>query len=123
MMVINEHVNELIFAGAASGGAPAATSLIHVAARTLLGEQDLVAALEAKRVHHEGMPDTTFVESGLSEAAVNELRRRGHQVTVSPVLGRVNAAYCAEGLPSHPNTCTIAADPPPRGYGLAATGS
>ena len=122
MMVINENVNEFIFAGAASGGAAAPTSLINVAARAVLGRQGLVPALEAKRVHHQGVPDTTFVESGMAEGAADELRRRGHQVTVSPILGRVNAAYCPDGLPSHPNACAIAADPPPRGYGLAATG-
>lgn len=123
MMVTNEHVNELIFAGAASGGGAAATSLINVAARALLGEQSLAQALEAKRVHHQGVPDITFVESGLSEEARDQLQRRGHQVTVSPSLGRVNAAYCPEGLPSHPNSCEIATDPPPRGYGLAAVGN
>jgi gamma-glutamyltranspeptidase/glutathione hydrolase len=122
MMVLNEHVNELIFAGAASGGAAAPTSLITVAARAVLGEQSLTQAIEAKRVHHQGVPDTTFIESGFSEEARAELGRRGHQVAVSPSLGQVNAAYCPKGLPSHPDLCTIATDPPPRGYGLTAIG-
>ncbi len=122
MMVLNENVNEVIFAGVASGGAAAPTALINVAARALLGEQTLAQAMEAKRVHHQGVPDITFVENGLSEEAREELGRRGHQVKVSPILGRVNAAYCPDGLPSHSNLCTIATDAPPRGYGLTAIG-
>lgn len=123
MMVINEHVNEFIFGAAASGGATAATSLVGVAARALLAEQSLEEAMQAKRVHHQGVPDTVYAEDGLADAAREELRRRGHEVATSPTLGQVNAAYCAQGLPSHPKSCAILSDVPPRGYGLAATGT
>jgi len=122
MMVLNEHVNELIFAGAASGGSAAPTALVGVAARAMLAEQTLAQAMEAKRVHHQGVPDTTFVESTSSEESREDLARRGHQVKVSPFLGRVNAVYCPDGLPSHSNRCTLATEAPPRGYGLTAIG-
>jgi len=122
MLVINEHVNEFIFAGAASGGATAPTSLMNVAARALLGGQDLAQAIEAKRTHHQALPDTTFIEGGLDQEMASELSRRGHRLVTSPSLGRVNAAYCPQGLPSHPYVCAMAADAPPRGHGLAATG-
>jgi len=120
--VLNEHVNELIFAGAASGGSAAPTALVGVAARAMLAEQTLAQAMEAKRVHHQGVPDTTFVESTSSEESREDLARRGHQVKVSPFLGRVNAVYCPDGLPSHSNRCTLATEAPPRGYGLTAIG-
>lgn len=123
LLVVNEHVNELIYAGASSGGAPAATALINVAARAMLGKEPLAKAMQASRIHHEGVPDVTFVEPGLAEAARQDLAGRGHQVAVSPLLGRVNAAHCPAGLPGHVDSCVMAADVPPRGYGLMAAGS
>lgn len=122
MVVLNEHVNELIFAGSASGGAAAPTAEINVAAHALLGGKTLNQALLANRIHHEGMPDATFVEHGLDEASRKDLVNRGHELAVSPFLGRVNAAYCPDGLPGHVDTCTMMADVPPRGYGLMAAG-
>lgn len=121
MMVMNEFVNNLYFAAAASGGVSAPTAIINVAARTLLGGETLDAAMAAKRIHHGGVPDIAFFEHGLDDAMQQALSARGHRTASTPVLGRVNAVHCGRGLPDYSGTCSIWADLRPRGYGLAAS--
>lgn len=120
MIVVNENVNDVHFAAASSGGVTAPTSMINVAARTLLAGETLEDAMEAKRVHHEGVPDIAFFENGTGEAVQNSLLARGHRLARTPVLGRVNAVHCGGGFRGNPEGCAIRADMPPRGYGLAA---
>lgn len=117
MLVVSENTHQLYFAGAASGGAPSPTALAAVAARTLLAEQPVRKAVEAPRVHHSGAPDITFHEPTLEPAVRSALIARSHKLAVTPRLGRVNAIYCAGGLPRDPDTCGVAVDP--RGHGLA----
>ncbi|MCG8511667.1 MAG: gamma-glutamyltransferase family protein, partial [Rhodospirillales bacterium] len=120
MIVVNPFRNDVFFAAAASGGVTAPTSLVNVAARTLLTEESLEQAMLAKRVHHEGVPDIAFFENGIAEAVQKSLLSRGHRLARTPALGRVNAVYCSEGLIGDSGSCSMRADTPPRGYGLAA---
>jgi len=69
------------------------------------------------RVHHGGTPDVVWVEPGVTAAARDGLRRRGHQLRPAPALGHVNAFHCPGGLGNNPKTCVVANDP--RGFGLA----
>ena len=117
MMAVNHRTTQFIFAGAASGGAPAPSALASVAARNLLAEEDLEPALRAPRVHHGGAPDVTFYEPAMPRTILNGLAARGHRLGETPVLGRVNAAFCPGGLPRLAETCSVQADP--RGHGLA----
>ena len=121
LVVVNETVQRLFFAAASSGGVAAPTSLVNVAARTLLTDVELEAAMQAKRIHHEGVPDITFFENGIDDAAQKALLGRGHRLARTPALGRVNAAYCPRGIPSESARCSIRADIRPRGYGLAVS--
>lgn len=118
MLMVNPHTNEAYFAGAATGGVTAPTALAQVFARAAIDDQPLGAAMAAPRVHHGGMPDALYHEPNLSPGALDALRRRGHELAASQALGKVNAIYCPEGLPSTPDLCRVAADP--RGYGLAS---
>jgi gamma-glutamyltranspeptidase / glutathione hydrolase len=119
MIVVNENVNDVYFAGTSSGGVTAPTSLINVAARTLLARQSLEDAMLAKRIHHGGVPDISFFENGISEAIQKSLQARGHRLARTPSLGRINAVHCGGGLRGNSDSCSILADVPPRGYGLA----
>lgn len=118
VIVLNDFTQQLFFVGAASGGLAAPTSLANVLARTLLAGESLEEAIAQPRVHHHGSPDTTFVEESLSDDTVTALENRTHQVRKTPVLGRVNALVCPEGLTRAPQLCQVASDP--RGPGLAA---
>ena len=121
MIVVNELVERMYFAAASSGGVAAPTSMVNVAARTLLAKEPLEDAMRAKRIHHEGVPDITFFENGIDDAAQKALLGRGHRLARTPALGRVNAAYCARGIPQRQVKCSIFADVRPRGYGLAVS--
>lgn len=118
MLVVNENSNEFRFAGGASGGVAAPAALASVAARVLLGEENLEAAIAQPRVHLSGAPDVTYYEQNLDAAALQMLNRAGHQTQATSVIGSVNAIVCPDGLPSGAETCRMAVDP--RGQGLAS---
>lgn len=118
MLVVNENSQEFHFAAGASGGEAAPTALAGVAARVLLDQQGLEAAVAAPRVHLSGDPDVTYHEPGLDAGAVAALLSAGHRTQATPVIGQVNAISCPGGLPVAPGSCHMAADP--RGQGLAS---
>jgi gamma-glutamyltranspeptidase/glutathione hydrolase len=113
MLVINHHVNEFHFAGAASGGVAAPTALANVAARALLDRMLLSNAMTAARVHRADAPERAYYEQGLDEASVEAL---GADAGAVEALGRVNAVHCPNGIPPNPENCAALSDP--RGAGL-----
>jgi len=118
MIISNANSGALFFAGASTGGVAAPTALVNVWARAALAKQPLETALKEPRVHHGGMPDTTYVEEQADQALKQSLRDKGHNVQDAKTIGRVNAVYCPEGIGVERRTgCQIATDP--RGYGLA----
>ena len=117
VIVANHNSRQFFFAGAANGGAVAATSLANVMARTLMADQKLDVAMGAARTHHGGAPDITYIEPNAAKGVASYLSQRGHRVATAPTLGRVNAAYCAGGLPRFADSCIVLTDP--RGHGLS----
>jgi gamma-glutamyltranspeptidase/glutathione hydrolase len=117
MMVVHEFTRQFHFAGAATGGVAAPTALANVAARVTLSEESLRSAMDQRRVHHGGAPDTTYYEPGIPPEVIAGLTRRGHRVAATPTLGIVNAASCPEGMPREPDGCEVVSDR--RGSGLA----
>lgn len=117
MLVINQNVNEFFFAATASGGVTAPTAMVTVALKTLIDGMPLEDALAAPRIHHGGLPDLVYHEQDLDAAAQRSLTSRGHHIAATPQLGRVNAAFCAAGLPPNPESCVVRTDR--RGFGLA----
>lgn len=118
MMVVNQNSKEFHFAAGASGGETAPTALAQVAARVLLDNEGLQAAVSAPRVHLSGDPDITYYEPSLEAGALAALASAGHRTQATPVIGQVNALSCPDGLPVSPGSCQMAVDP--RGQGLAA---
>jgi gamma-glutamyltranspeptidase / glutathione hydrolase len=117
MIVARGRSNAVEFAAAASGGSTATTAEIAVFLNAAVLKQSLDAALAAKRIHHNGTPDTAFYEAGVSDAVLAGLQQRGYATAAAGVLGRVNALWCPDGLPGDPDTCQVGNDP--RGDGLA----
>lgn len=115
MLMIDHGGGEFQFAAAASGGAAAPTALTTVAVEALLEKEDLGDAIQAKRLLHSGLPDMVLHEPGESEAHLQALTSRGHEVFEIGSLGLVNAVYCPKGLPRGPSSCEARADP--RGSG------
>ncbi|MCW9033860.1 MAG: gamma-glutamyltransferase family protein [Rhodospirillales bacterium] len=121
VIVINDHNNQLIFGGAASGGVAAPVALIGVLADAMIRDIPLQKAISQGRVHHGGYPDQVYYESSVSAEVVAELKAKGHDLVPTKALGLVNSFHCPEGLPANPQLCTMNSDP--RGFGLASHAS
>lgn len=117
MIAVNPQRESVDFAATASGGSAGAGALVSAFLDSVLRGRALDDALAAKRVHDSGAPDTVLYEEGTEEAVVVGLSRRGHAVQPSGPLGQVNALWCSQGLPSHPDSCQARGDP--RASGLA----
>lgn len=120
VLMVNHNTRQGVFAAAASGGAPAAASLAATMVQILVDERPLAPAVAAPRLHRGGLPDVVLVEPEMGERGLAQLAARGHVVQRSPLLGRVHAIHCPEGLKSSPESCSFTADP--RGFGLATAG-
>lgn len=117
MLVASPQRESVDFAATASGGSAGASALIAVFLDSVVRGRSLADALAAKRVHDSGAPDTVLYEDGTEAAVVAGLSQRGHAVQQSGSLGQVNALWCPDGLPSHPDSCQARSDP--RSGGLA----
>lgn len=115
-IMVNPKVEEAYFAAAASGGSAAPTALVSVMLGALVDDLPLSEAVAAPRFHHGGAPDVTFYEEGVDEAALADLRARGHLLRLAPGVGRVTALYCPQSFKRRFEDCTFASDP--RGWGL-----
>ncbi|MBT4464007.1 MAG: hypothetical protein HOC60_04930, partial [Rhodospirillaceae bacterium] len=116
ILATGHFTRDFFFAGAASGGVTAATSLISVIIKNLVDIEDLEKAMARKRLHHSGAPDLVYYEQGYDEAGLQSLLKRGHRIAATPSIGRVNAVGCTQGLPYDPLSCQAVTDP--RGSGL-----
>jgi len=117
---VNTKIGLGFIAGGASGGAPAAAALAQTVLQTTLAkrQQDPApTAIAQPRLFHAGPQAPVLAEPGFPAEGLATLRGRGLTVNPAPALGRVTIAYCGEGLPRNPQSCSFAADP--RGFGLA----
>ena len=120
LLVVNEGVRSFRFAAAASGGVAAPPAIATTAARALLADMPVAAAVNMPRVHGAGTAEGVLIERSVPPDRVEALRRRNHPLTETPPLGHVNAIACPKGLPRYPESCAAAADQ--RGFGFAIVG-
>ena len=72
------------------GGARIPTATAQVLLNLIVDGDDLQAAVDRARVHHQWMPDLLFTEPyTLSPETARALERRGHELRVVPELGEV----------------------------------
>ena len=109
--------NFFLAVGGAGGGA--ASVEVAIAARTLLGDEEINGAVGAPRFARGGGPAAVDVEADMGQEARENLRARGYTLNESPPIARVNAAFCQKGLPRDENFCNIRTDW--RGHGLASS--
>lgn len=120
ILVHNANSKLFAYAGAGTGGPAAAGAIFSVTQRALSFAQPLEAALRQPRLHHVGVPALVQMEPGVDDDVVRSLEQRKHRRATVAVLGRVNAVYCARGLPNTgARLCEAGADP--RGAGLAVS--
>jgi len=119
VIVDQDFGNKLFLAGAASGGTASQAVLTDTALTVSLVPNTIVDREVAARtrVYRDLVGGVTYVENGAPGDLVAGLKQRGHRVLSVPELGRVNMAFCSNGLPAEQSNCRIVSDP--RGLGYA----
>jgi gamma-glutamyltranspeptidase/glutathione hydrolase len=81
------------------GGSRIPTATAQVLLNLIVDGDELQAAVNRPRVHHQWMPDVLFVEPyALSPETANELERRGHELrVVTRPIGEVSAVRALGG--------------------------
>ncbi|HPA80031.1 MAG TPA: gamma-glutamyltransferase [Thermoanaerobaculales bacterium] len=104
--------SELLVLGS-PGGPRIPTATAQVLLSIVVDSDELQAAVNRPRIHHQWLPDAIFAEPGaLSPETAAELVRRGHQLREIEAIGDVNAVRrWADGA--------VAAAADPRGGGAA----
>jgi gamma-glutamyltranspeptidase/glutathione hydrolase len=120
MMLIHKFKGQIFLAASTTGGPAAQAALAEVAIRVAADTGDnLEKALARPRIFRDPVDDSTYVEKGLDRARADGLRGRGHHLVTSPSSSKINAIFCATGVPSKNPSCAIHADP--RGFGMATS--
>jgi len=84
--------NRFRMATGAPGGSTIITTVLQVILNVLEYNMDAGAAVSAFRIHHQWLPDELRVQPfGLDVATIQELRRRGHNITEQSPWGNANA--------------------------------
>jgi gamma-glutamyltranspeptidase/glutathione hydrolase len=74
------------------GGGRIISAVIEVLLNRLFFHDDLALAVARPRFHHQWMPDRLVLEENvLTEAQIEALRARGHEIDFRPDVGNVNA--------------------------------
>lgn len=107
MVAYNSFNKQGFLAAAATGGPAAPAALMQVAAGAFGDDKVLEQALADPRLMKVG--NRSVAEKGFKGAQAEEAKQP---------LGRVNATYCANGVPRAPESCRAHADP--RGHGFGA---
>ena len=116
VLLVSHDTKQVLFAGAASGGAAAPSALAEVMARTLIDGEPLDVAIKTPRIHHGGFPDVVIYETTEQGARLQGLSRRGYKVLGVTELGRVNAISCMAEYKTGFEGCQISNDR--RGFGI-----
>lgn len=118
-IVVGNPISGNFFLAVGGSGAGASTAEVVVAARTLLGDETINAAVGSPRFSRGGGPGEVFVEADVGQDSRAALAAKGYRLEESEPIARINAAFCVGGLPRNVKTCDIRTDW--RGHGLAAS--
>ncbi|MGC9528839.1 MAG: gamma-glutamyltransferase [Limnospira sp.] len=83
--------DRLIMAAGSPGGSTIITTVLQTVLNVLEFDMNAAEAVSEPRIHHQWLPDRLLVESNLSPATVEALRRRGHEIVERDGWGNVNA--------------------------------
>ena len=110
VVLVNRQTERLRLAASAGGGGVAPSALATVLLAVIDGEQQLGEAVTSPRVHDDGAADGVAVEPWLDDDARAELEASGHRVVEVPVIGRVNAIHCPDGVSRKATSCRDRSD-------------
>ena len=73
------------------GGSRIITSVLQVILNVIDHEMNIQEAVNATRIHHQWLPDTLFMETGLSLDTITLLHDKGHTLESSRTMGATNS--------------------------------
>lgn len=117
LIMANKKNGNLYYLSAAAGGAPGAVAQALVLDGVARGKLGLDQAMQRGRVFADG-GGTAYAEEASGAGTVGALQAAGLQAQTSGPLGRINAIFCSDDTPHHPDTCRVRNDY--RGAGLVA---
>ena len=86
--------NKTILVAGTPGGTTIPTSVFQLLVNAFVFKLSPAECVQQGRFHHQWRPDELFVEEGaLSDEVVEQLRNKGHTVTVREPIGRVEAIF------------------------------
>jgi gamma-glutamyltranspeptidase/glutathione hydrolase len=89
--------NKTILVAGTPGGTTIPTSVFQLLVNAFVFKMSPSDCVQQGRFHHQWRPDELFVEEGaLSDEVLEQLRSKGHSVTVREPIGRVEAIFMDE---------------------------
>jgi gamma-glutamyltranspeptidase/glutathione hydrolase len=73
------------------GGSTIITTVLQVFLNVAEYGMTVEEAVNAKRFHHQWLPDQIFVEEGFDKHTITTLEKLGHKVEVRDVIGKIEA--------------------------------
>jgi len=73
------------------GGSKIITAVLQVILNLVEFKMPLAKAVEAKRFHHQWLPDFLLLEKGFPQETINNLKNKGYFIKENEVIGSVNA--------------------------------
>ena len=90
--IINKNGKPLLILGS-PGGSRIISTVLQVILNVLDHNMNIQTAVNAPRIHQQWLPDTVFIEQGISPDTQALLKKRGHQLKTSRAIGAVAAIY------------------------------
>ena len=88
---IIEKNRELFMVVGTPGGSTIITSVLQVFLNVAEYDMTIEEAVNAKRFHHQWLPDKVFVEKGINHNSLEELKKLGHEIEIRDGIGKVEA--------------------------------
>ena len=88
---IIEKNGELFMVVGTPGGSTIITTVLQVFLNVAEYDMTIEEAVNAKRFHHQWLPDKIFVEKGISFKTLEELKKLGHEIETREGIGKVEA--------------------------------
>jgi len=94
---IIEKDDQLFMVVGTPGGSTIITSVLQTFLNVVEFEMSIEAAVNAKRFHHQWLPDQiTVEENGFDSKTINELKNLGHKIETRSAIGKVEAILVGE---------------------------
>jgi len=80
------------------GGSRIITTVLQIILNVVDHEMNIAEATAAPRIHHQWLPDKTYIENGISTDTIKILREKGHNIESDRTIGSANSIMFKNGI-------------------------